>query len=146
MLKNYFHDCKSEQQFKMAWIKYHQNELAETWRRQDCFCIETEETVHGFPDVLCIENINGRNLAYFYEFKISDSAGNIRFQSTQPAFYRKHKDMMIQVVALNVKSGEVHIFPASAIFEEKSPYHINEFARVNLNKAEVENESTYSKS
>lgn len=122
--------CQNEQQFKMLFIKA---ELKNMYN--DVFCIETEETVKGFPDVMEIM-YSGDCLAYFYEFKVSDSSGNIHFQPTQPSFYKAHSDMRTRIVALNMKTKKVHLFSASDLFNDDSDYRINEKAKVSLCKAE----------
>ena len=43
-----YNKCKNEQDFKMAWFKRFKRYYA------DMFCIETEETVGGFPDVMAL--------------------------------------------------------------------------------------------
>lgn len=128
-----YRDCVNEQQFKMRFIK---NELSKI--HDDVFCIETEETVHGFPDVLAIGNKDGGlNIATFYEFKISNKIGRIKFQSTQPAFYRRHKNLGVIIVALNKKSGKVHTINDTSLFCETSLYRTNELGEVNLNTSEA---------
>ena len=77
-----FTNCKTEQAFKMAYLK------AIAKPEFYLFCIETEETEQGFPDVMEIEKKTGK--ADFMEFKFTKN-GKIKFQSTQPAFYKNHK-------------------------------------------------------
>lgn len=123
--------CKDEQSFKMLWLKNNSTSN----KHHKFFCIETEETVRGFPDVMevyCSEN----NTVKFYEFKFSDSKGKIKFQPTQPSFYRNNADMNIEVIAYNQKSQKVHRFYVSNIFNENSYYAINLKAEINLNIAE----------
>lgn len=134
--------CKDEQEFKMKYIR-------ENLKSPYCkvFCIETEETVKGFPDVMVI--VTGEdNTAFFFEFKVSDKSGNIKFQPTQPAFYRANPELKVRVIAYNRKSGFVHSFRANDIFIKGSPYALNSKAKVNLNNAEKEavNEGTGCKS
>lgn len=119
--------CQNEQQFKMKWIKI--NELPKIVP----FCIETEETVKGFPDVLCIDKETKQ--AYFLEFKFTKS-GNIKFQPTQPAFYKKHFYLPIKIIAYNAKTRTVHYIQKEHLFCENSAYKMNEKAEVNLCKAE----------
>lgn len=95
-ITNAYDDCRNEQQFKMRWISFNRPFWKKLW------CIETEETVAGFPDVLGID-FEGK--AHFFEFKISDSKGNIKFQPTQPAFYRMNSDINVSVIALSRKKG-----------------------------------------
>jgi hypothetical protein len=104
---------------------------------QKIFCIETEETVAGFPDVM--ELITGREstVARFYEFKISDSKGNIKFQSTQPSFYRDNSELNIRVIAYNRESRRVHRFSPDEIFKRDSPY-FTVTGRINLSAVEKE--------
>lgn len=121
-----YSDCKNEQQFKMKYIK---NELKRTYKH--VFCIETEETIAGFPDVLALD-IQGR--ATFFEFKYSSCSGKIKFQPTQPAFYRKHSDLNIYVVAYNKKTNIVVIFPSQMLSTKQSEgtFYMNEKAEVQL--------------
>lgn len=126
-----FSDCKDEQQFKM---KYVREVLKPQFAR--VFCIETEETVRGFPDVMCLESNYAPFLlvhAFFCEFKYSNAHGKIKFQPTQPSFYRANDEVMrIMVVAYNKKTNKVQEFPASCLFDKDSRYHMNEKAEVQL--------------
>lgn len=130
MLKtNDFSNCQNEQQFKMKYI----NAILKP-QFEKVFCIETEETVKGFPDVMCLA---GRKklqpVAFFFEFKYSNAQGKIKFQPTQPAFYKANNDVMhIIIVAYNKKTNIVHEFTASCLFNEGSPYYMNEKAEVQL--------------
>lgn len=124
-----YKDCDNEQQFKMSVIKYILKNIF------DCvFCIETEETVQGFPDVMCLyKNLNGGTSALFYEFKYSNKSGKIKFQPTQPAFYKKYKDtMQIVIVAYDQRTKKVVKFSSSYLFDKESPYYMNEKAEVQL--------------
>lgn len=128
-----FWTCKNEQQFKMAYIK---NRLKRNIEAQRIFCIETEETVKGFPDVMEVLTSGYANHTYFYEFKFSDKAGKIKFQPTQPAFYRNNSFLNINIIAFNQKTGNVHHIFASELFNKNSQYHMNLKAEVNLCRAE----------
>ena len=119
--------CQNEQQFKMKWLKAH--ELSKIVP----FCIETEETVKGFPDVLCIDKVTKQ--VHFLEFKFTKS-GKIKFQPTQPAFYKKHYYLPIKIVAYNAKTLTVHYIMKEDLFQESSAYKMNEKAEVDLRKAE----------
>lgn len=88
----------NEQKFKIDWIRSHAGEYA------DVFCIETEETVGGFPDAIAID---GEGRATFIEFKVCDRQGRMQFQPTQPAFYRGHPHLNVFVVALHRGCGMV---------------------------------------
>ena len=123
-----FSECKNEQQFKMKCIK----ELLSKIHNYS-FCIETEETIKGFPDVMCINvPCEDVRVPFFYEFKLSDKSGKIKFQPTQPAFYKSHKDLGIMVIALNKKTGKAHSFPVEDLFHKESKYYMNEKAEVRL--------------
>lgn len=119
--------CQNEQQFKMLWLK--RNQKPNTY----FFCIETEETVKGFPDVMSVCRETTKSI--FFEFKFTKT-GKIKFQPTQPAFYKAHSDMNIWIVAFNRKTGNVHEFYAKELFNNKSAYRLNLKAEVNLNKVE----------
>ena len=123
-------DFKNEQQFKMAFLKLKSKDLT-------CICIETEETIKGFPDVMVIDE---QNIVYFEEYKYTKT-GTIKFQSTQPAFYKKYKKFVIFIVAFNAKSNKVHYFPVEELFTKGSPYKLSDVATVDLNKAEEMYES-----
>lgn len=126
-----FSDCKNEQQFKMKYIK---NVLRLQFEK--VFCIETEETVKGFPDVMCLTG-KGEDIpqAFFYEFKYSNAQGKIKFQPTQPAFYKANNAVMnIWIVAYNKKTNSVVGFPVwdmSSVKGERK-YYMNEKAEVQL--------------
>lgn len=124
-----YKDCKNEQQFKMSIIKDYLKEIFDY-----IFCIETEETVQGFPDVMCLyKNIMGGTSTKFYEFKFSNKSGKIKFQPTQPAFYKKYNDVMqIVIVAYDQRTKTVVKFPSSCLFDKESPYYMNERAEVQL--------------
>lgn len=123
-------NCRDEQDFKMYCVR---NQRAKKNINADVFCIETEETVKGFPDVMIVP-FEGN--IFFQEYKYSNAQGKIRFQPTQPSFYRSHPVMDITVVALNAKTGLIHVFGVEELFDEESPYHMNEKAEVDLCKAE----------
>ena len=116
--------CKNEQEFKMLFLKSAPN-------KKDfyMFCIETEETVKGFPDVLCIHKET--DLASFEEFKYTKT-GKIKFQPTQPAFYKKYSTLPIIVVKKKKKTDKVHFFKTHELFDKESPYYMNEKSEVDL--------------
>ncbi len=131
-----FVKCVDEQAFKKLYcfLRLRQKEC----KNQKIFCIETEETVAGFPDVM--ELLTGGVfpvVLHLYEFKISDRYGIIEFQPSQPAFYRSNEDLKVQVIAYNRKSHRVHLFSASEIFNKSSPYHTTN-RRINLCAVEKE--------
>lgn len=124
--------CKDEQAFKKLYCVCKIKRGA----GQKIFCIETEETVAGFPDVM--ELITGENTTVrFYEFKISDSRGNIKFQPTQPAFYKNNPELWIRVVAYNRLTKRVHKFSPDEIFDKESPYYTTT-GRISLTSVEKE--------
>ena len=131
-----FVKCVDEQAFKKLYcnLRLRQKEC----KNQKIFCIETEETVAGFPDVM--ELFTGGvfpMVIHLYEFKISDRYGNIEFQPSQPAFYKSNEDLKVLVIAYNRKSHRVHTFSASEIFDKNSPYYTTN-RRINLTIAEKE--------
>ena len=130
--------CENEQQFKKL---YCVAELKKQNSGQKIFCIETEETVAGFPDVMELWTANLQKgsctQAFFYEFKISDKSGIIKFQPTQPAFYKQNQELPIKVVAYNRVSRRVHVFKTQAIFCKDSPYYTTN-GRINLSRVEKE--------
>lgn len=126
-----FSDCKNEQQFKMKYIK---TILKPQFEK--VFCIETEETVKGFPDVMCLAGEEWAiPRAFFYEFKYSNAQGKIKFQPTQPAFYKANNAVMgIWIVAYNKKTNEVVEFPVLDMSSVKGErrFYMNEKAEVQL--------------
>ena len=125
-----YNKCKNEQDFKMAWLKKFKKYYA------DMFCIETEETVGGFPDVMAL----GYNqMAHFFEFKFTKT-GKIKFQPTQPAFYRQHNTMDINVIALWVDEHctKVFAFHVKEMFKKESPFALNERGEIDLHGAPIE--------
>lgn len=128
--------CENEQQFKKL---YCVTELKRRNAGQKIFNIETEETVAGFPDVMELVTISAGSCiqAFFYEFKISDLSGSIKFQPTQPAFYKHNSELPIKVVAYNRFSKRVHVFSTNEIFDKNSPYYTTN-GRIGLTGAEKE--------
>ena len=135
-----FVTCNNEQQFKKLYcVKEIKKQLTNTV--QKIFCIETEETVAGFPDVMEVLTDSTCRVS-FYEFKFSSKNGVIKFQPTQPAFYKKNSELNIKVVAYNVQSKRVHVFSTNELFDKESPYYIRKqngvYARVDLTLIEKE--------
>lgn len=98
-----YKDCKTENAFKQEWIRRNRKNFMEI------FCIETEETVKGFPDVLAIEeNDHCKQTPYFVEFKKARN-GIIHFQPTQPAFYKKYNRLFISIVSLVENKGKFYV-------------------------------------
>lgn len=119
-------DCKNEQQFKMRWIARNKGSSKDHY-----FCIETGSTEPGFPDVLEIVTGEDWNRAYLYEFKFARK-GKIKFEPTQPAFFRKNEDLHIKIVAYNPDTRCLHIFPARMILNPDSLYKVDEKAVIDL--------------
>lgn len=119
-----FDKCRNEQEFKMLYV----NKVLKPIYKH-VFCIETEETVKGFPDVLCIDD---KGTTVFYEFKYANSKGKIKFQPTQPAFYKAHSDLHIAVIAYNPVKNESVMFSAASIFNPLADAKMNEKAEVQL--------------
>lgn len=136
-----FATCLNEQHFKKLYIA---TRMKKEKSNQKIFCIETEETVAGFPDVMETYTISAGSCtqAFFYEFKISDKGGSIKFQPTQPAFYKKNSELPIEVVAYNRQSKRVHVFSTNELFNRESPYYIKRqngvYARIDLTLVEKE--------
>lgn len=130
--------CENEQQFKKL---YCVTELKKRNSGQKIFNIETEETVAGFPDVMELWTANLQEgsctQAFFYEFKISDLSRSIKFQPTQPAFYKHNSELPIKVVAYNRFSKRVHVFSTNEIFNKDSPYYTTN-GRIGLSRVEKE--------
>ena len=128
--------CKNEQEFKKL---YCVAELKKQNAGQKIFNIETEETVAGFPDVMETVTISAGSCtqAFFYELQISDQSGIIKFQPTQPAFYKQNSELPIKVVAYNRFSKRVHVFSTNEIFNKDSPYYTTN-RRIGLGRVESE--------
>ena len=108
-----YSQCKTEQQFKMEWIRRHKKEYVAV------FPIETEETVKGFPDVLAIHAINNaEQIPYFLEFKRARN-GVVEFQPTQPAFYKANPNLFIYMIALVEYESKLYIvsLPANIVMD-----------------------------
>ena len=108
-----YSQCKTEQQFKMEWIRRHKKEYVAV------FPIETEETVKGFPDVLAIHAINNaEQIPYFLEFKKARN-GVVEFQPTQPAFYKANPNLFIYMIALVEYESKLYIvsLPANIVMD-----------------------------
>ena len=118
-------NIKNEKEFK----RYLMNNLKNTKNFLALFEIETEETVLGFPDVLAITR---ENRAVLYEFKYSNKQGVIKFQPTQPAFYKANKELDIEIIALDIRFNNYHIIQACELFTEKGRYKISDNGKVKL--------------
>ena len=118
-----FSKTKTEQEFKMLYV----NKVLKPMYKY-VFCIETEETVKGFPDVMCITN---EGKTHFFEFKYAKT-DKIKFQPTQPAFYKKYSELDIWVVSYKAKTNQVVIFNVSEMSskDENAKYFINSRAEV----------------
>ena len=132
-----YSECRSEQEFKMEWIRRNKDKFLKL------FCIETEETVDGFPDVLAIREADSFDAegnkkrkvqtVTFIEFKFARN-GWIKFRPSQPAFYKANKELDIEVCALCEHKGKfyIHGFYVSELFRESSMYKMNDKNMVNL--------------
>ena len=118
-------NLKNEKEFKRYMIEI----MKGTKSFLGIFEIETEETVLGFPDVLAITS---ENRAVLYEFKYSNKQGVIKFQPTQPAFYKAHKELDIEIIALDVRFNNYPIIQAYELFTEKGRYKISDNGKVKL--------------
>lgn len=117
-----YNECKNENQFKRYWIANNKS------RYLYVFCIETEETASGFPDVL---TLGLDNATRFYEFKFTQT-NKIRFQPTQPAFYKMYPKMNIKVVAYSTLLGMYVMFPVEHLFTAESELSIDRLGTVDL--------------
>ena len=115
---------KDEQEFKMYWIEQKKKEIKTKFpnRTFSIFCIETNSTVKGFPDVLV--DIDTMQTMY-YEFKISDKDGYIKFEKTQLPFYKKNSRMHIAVVAFNKKDNYQYSFPVTSLLAKDSELKVD---------------------
>lgn len=116
---------KNEQDYKMFRI----DELKKTLGA-NAYCIETEETEPGFPDVLFV--FKKLHIANFFEFKYADSSGYITFKKTQPVFYKRNKELTINVLAWDPVAKREHWFLVEELFEKDSPYRMDTNRKVKL--------------
>jgi hypothetical protein len=96
---------------------------------ESVFCIETEETETGFPDVLAIDKVH---VSQLYEFKVSDARGIIKFERGQPLFYKKYPHLNVEIVALDNRTGETVFIPSAALFDPNSQWPIKPNREVQL--------------
>lgn len=118
-------NLKNEKEFKRYMIET----MKGTKRYLGIFEIETEETVLGFPDVLAITS---ENRAVLYEFKYSNKQGVIKFQPTQPSFYKENKKLDIEIIAFDTRCNSYHLILASELFMENGMYKISDNGKVKL--------------
>jgi hypothetical protein len=107
-----------ENVFKRDWI--HRNTESGKGRY---FCIETEETVGGFPDVLAVfssGNTSFLQLCAFFEFKVSDASGMVRFRRSQLAFMKRNSDLAISTVAWVVPLGFAVQLTSAEVVKQRS--------------------------
>ena len=101
---------KNEAEFKKDFV---------AWLRENgytVFCIETEETEPGFPDVLAIKDGETK----FLELKITDRKGCFKMQKTQPRFYKMYPNLHIAVVVWDNGMQNYISIPAKMIAEKCS--------------------------
>ena len=96
---------KDEEAFKAA--------LLAKWRKNNnsiyYFEIENEEKEPGMPDVLAMPFTPLKTPAWFYEFKISDDNGFIKFEKSQPLFYKRYKNLVIRIIAWDKRHNRIII-------------------------------------
>jgi hypothetical protein len=102
-----------EERFKQDAIKLWDR----TEARATSFCIESPGTASGFPDVLQLTDYGAYRL---YEFKVSNAKGAIKFERTQPLFYRKHQGLQVTILAWDVPRKRMVAIAAEAIVKSKS--------------------------
>jgi hypothetical protein len=105
---------KNEQEFKRA--------VLEIWNRDGsgctCFEIENGEKEPGMPDVLAVSPFLP---AFFTEFKYSGKDGVIEFRKSQPLFYKRHRDLLIHVLAWDCRGeGRVVYLEPSEVYGAKT--------------------------
>jgi hypothetical protein len=104
-----------ENKFKMDMIR---RWAEDTDKARTYFCIETESTEPGFPDVLILSRYGG---AYsLFEFKVSDERGVITFKKSQPLFYKKHADLYIRIIAWDVPGNRAVVIQPSSVVRSKT--------------------------
>lgn len=116
--KDKFENCSfvDEQEAKMWYIK---NVLKKNEFIQYVYCIETEATEAGFPDVL-IETIT--NNVFYCEFKYARE-GKIKFKKSQPVFFKKHKNSIITVIYWNEETKEFVEILTNDLLKDTENWH-----------------------
>jgi len=86
------------------------------------FCIETEETIPGFPDVIKVPRGHALgSFSRFFEFKCSNEYGVIKFKKSQPLFYRQnYLQHVIDILAWDKRYSRVVMISAAEVLERKS--------------------------
>jgi hypothetical protein len=102
-----------EARFKRDVLKMWEARL-DGWRY---FCIESPDTAAGFPDVLAA---NDRGKYELYEFKVSDDKGVLKFEKTQPLFYKQHSGLRMMVVAWDVPKQSLAFVSTDHVVAAKS--------------------------
>ena len=94
--------CRNELEFKKKNLK--------DWfsnKKFFSFCIETAQTIWGFPDVLVFDREQEKT--YYIEYKFTNT-GIIKFQPTQIAFFKKYKGLGVICISYNKKNKNVYVF------------------------------------
>lgn len=117
---------KNEQQFKMKFIEKSTERGA---FGDKYFCIETEETEPGFPDVM---KLTYENKASFFEMKLADSEDNFKVQRTQPLFYLNHRDLDITILVWSNKRNKMYAVTSEEVISrvlgaEGQTLNLNDF-------------------
>jgi hypothetical protein len=103
-----------EQKFKMDYINRSVKRESPDWR---FFCIESEETVPGFPDLLIVD---GNSCYTSIEFKVSDEKGVITFKKSQPLFYKTNPMVRIGILAWDVPRKRLVRITPDEVVKNKS--------------------------
>lgn len=109
-----------EERFKQDALRAWRN-LRDGW---SYFCIESPGTADGFPDVLAVSD---RGRYQLFEFKVSDSEGCVRFQKTQPLFYKKNAGLTMFILAWDVtRQRAVYVTPDAVVAEKSLRFKLPE--------------------
>ena len=100
---------KDEEAFKQAVLK-----VLRTHPKYKRFEIENEEKEPGMPDVL---SISASLPSFFTEFKISDGKGIIEFTKDQPLFYKQNEDLLIDILAWDIRFNRVVALTPSEVLK-----------------------------
>jgi len=106
----------------MKYEKDYKKEVVSRLKDYRVFCVETEETVKGFPDILLISK---DNTVRFVEVKVSNNLGVISFRKEQVKFYKVNSTLPIFIHAYNNKNCEEHFFDAGLLFDSISNYALS---------------------
>jgi len=116
VIKKHFHPGE-ETEFRaelMRTLNAHEKSLAQA------YAVENEEKEPGWPDVLVAQVTFGEGtLCTFIETKVCDASGHIKFEKTQPVFYKRNPILDVQIYAFDSRYDRILVASAEDIVKEK---------------------------